>query len=199
MTTRPDPALPDPGARKGRTALGRSHQKPMSSHSVDFRPFPTAAPRVRIEVRQLGRNCRGFGRSLLSVGRAPRRRSPRTCPRRRKAVPMTQRGSGRRMGPAESINWRIERGPVLRSTVTVPGPRQPRFLLGARIRRVAPVLPLTGNLDISIAILSYDTEVSFGCFADADRCADLQPLSKGIRRSVGCLVNRASARDRVGS
>jgi len=86
------------------------------------------------------------------------------------------------------------RQPFANAVVTnVPGPRHPRYLLGARIRRIAPLVPLAGNLDISIGIFSYDTEISFGCFADAERCPDLHTLVAGMRGSIEVLADRSSA------
>ncbi len=80
------------------------------------------------------------------------------------------------------------RQPFANAVVTnVPGPPEERYLLGARIRRIAPVVPLAANLDLSVGIVSYDQELSFGCFADAERCPDLDRLTEGIRASVEAL------------
>jgi len=85
------------------------------------------------------------------------------------------------------------RQPFANAVVTnVPGPSNPRYLLGSRIRRIAPIVPLAGNLDFSIGIFSYDEEISFGCFADSDRCPDLHLLIEGIRASVEVLGDLAN-------
>ena len=78
--------------------------------------------------------------------------------------------------------------PFVNAVVTnVPGPPHQRYLLGARVKRVAPFVPLAGNLDVSIGIVSYDSEVSIGLLADAERCADVQVLGAGIRAGLESL------------
>lgn len=89
----------------------------------------------------------------------------------------------------------VNHQPFANAVVTnVPGPPATRFLLGARMRRLAPVVPLAGNLDISVCIVSYDEEVSFGCFADAERCPDVGELAAGIAATVASLGREAAAR-----
>ena len=88
--------------------------------------------------------------------------------------------------------------PFANAVVTnVPGPPARRYLLGARIKRLAPIVPLAGNLDVSIALFSYDEEISFGCFADAERCPDLHVLVDGIRAGLEALGVLASQRQGV--
>jgi diacylglycerol O-acyltransferase len=83
--------------------------------------------------------------------------------------------------------------PFANAVVTnVPGPQSRRYLLGARIRRIVPVVPLAGNLDVSVGIFSYDGEVAFGCYADAERCTDLHVLTDGIRVTLEALGILAS-------
>ncbi|MGO8877062.1 MAG: wax ester/triacylglycerol synthase family O-acyltransferase [Acidimicrobiales bacterium] len=70
----------------------------------------------------------------------------------------------------------------------IPGPPAGRYVLGARMRRIVPLVPLAGNLDVSIGILSYDGEVSFGCLADAERCPDLEVFTDGILQALKTLA-----------
>ena len=84
------------------------------------------------------------------------------------------------------------RQPFANAIVTnVPGPRQSRYLLGARITTMAPLVPLAANLDVSVGVLSYDGRLSFGCFADAERCGDVEVLAGGIRESMAALSRPA--------
>ena len=84
------------------------------------------------------------------------------------------------------------RQPFANAVVTnVPGPRQGRYLLGARITTMAPLVPLAANLDVSVGVLSYDGQLSFGCFADAERCGDVEVLANGIRESLAALSRPA--------
>lgn len=85
--------------------------------------------------------------------------------------------------------------PFANAVVTnVPGPPTARYMLGARMQRVVPLVPLAGNLDLSVGFLSYNGEVSFGCFGDAERCQDLPVLTDGIRASLQALSRLRSRR-----
>jgi diacylglycerol O-acyltransferase len=82
--------------------------------------------------------------------------------------------------------------PFANAVVTnVPGPPAPRYVLGARLLRLTPLVPLAGNLDLSVGIVSYDGELSFGCFADAERCPKLAALTAGITETTESLAVRA--------
>jgi WS/DGAT/MGAT family acyltransferase len=61
----------------------------------------------------------------------------------------------------------------------VPGPAIPLYLCGARLLETAPIVPLAANLTLSIGILSYDDQLTFGLFAD-DNFEDLDVLASGI-------------------
>jgi len=75
----------------------------------------------------------------------------------------------------------------------LPGPPDTRYMFGASIRRIVPIVPLAGNLDVSIAVLSYDGEVSFGCLADPAECPDLHVLCEGITATLESLAATAPA------
>jgi diacylglycerol O-acyltransferase / wax synthase len=79
--------------------------------------------------------------------------------------------------------------PFANAVVTnIPGPPEPRFLLGARIRRIAPIVPLAENLDVSVGLFSYCGEVCFGCLADAERCPDVGLFTEAIRAAIETLA-----------
>jgi WS/DGAT/MGAT family acyltransferase len=69
-------------------------------------------------------------------------------------------------------------------TTNVPGPRLPLFLLGRRLARIYPYVPIGDNVRISVAIISYLERFSFGITADRDAVPDLAVLAKGIRRGL---------------
>lgn len=75
----------------------------------------------------------------------------------------------------------------------IPGPPAGRYVLGARMRRIVPLVPLAGNLDLSVGILSYDGEVSFGCLADGEWCPDLVVFTDGILQALKTLAPPRSA------
>jgi WS/DGAT/MGAT family acyltransferase len=48
----------------------------------------------------------------------------------------------------------------------VPGPQQPRYLAGARLRQMMFWVPQSGDIGMGVSILSYDGNVQFGLVAD---------------------------------
>ncbi|MFI6458530.1 wax ester/triacylglycerol synthase family O-acyltransferase [Streptosporangium amethystogenes] len=63
------------------------------------------------------------------------------------------------------------------------GPEVPLYLLGARIEEVMPITVLTGNLTLTVAALSYCGHLNLTVIADRQRCADVDVLTAGMRRS----------------
>jgi WS/DGAT/MGAT family acyltransferase len=54
----------------------------------------------------------------------------------------------------------------------VPGPQQPLYMAGARIRDMMFWVPQTGGIGLGVSILSYNHQVHFGLIADARRVSD---------------------------
>jgi diacylglycerol O-acyltransferase len=70
----------------------------------------------------------------------------------------------------------------------VPGPQQPFYLDGVRMREVYPVVPLNpANQGLTIGILSYDGQVCFGLLADRDLDPPLSTAAAGLRAALGEL------------
>ena len=77
----------------------------------------------------------------------------------------------------------IHRQPFVNVVVTnVPGPQFPLYAGGARMLETFPIVPLGGNLDVSVGILSYDGQLTIGLFADAATCPDVALLAEGIEK-----------------
>ncbi|HEV2786047.1 MAG TPA: WSD1 family O-acyltransferase [Solirubrobacteraceae bacterium] len=74
----------------------------------------------------------------------------------------------------------------------VPGPQQPLYLLGRRLRALYPVVPLAGNQALGVAVMSYDGRLGFGLLGDYDALADLDTLASLLRRSIDALASGAS-------
>ena len=72
-------------------------------------------------------------------------------------------------------------------TTNVPGPRLPLYLLGRRLERVYPYVPIGDNVRISVAIFSYLERFTFGITADHDAAPDVKVLARGIRRGLAEL------------
>jgi WS/DGAT/MGAT family acyltransferase len=74
----------------------------------------------------------------------------------------------------------------------VPGPQQPLYLLGRRLRALYPVVPLAGRQALGVAVLSYDGKLGFGLLGDYDALSDLDELAAFLRTSIDALANGAS-------
>jgi WS/DGAT/MGAT family acyltransferase len=76
-------------------------------------------------------------------------------------------------------------------TTNVPGPQFPLYVLGRRMLRAYPYVPLAGQVRIGVAIFSYDGQVTFGVTADRDTTPDLDVLLHGIERGMSELRSLA--------
>lgn len=75
----------------------------------------------------------------------------------------------------------------------IPGPREPLYLLGARIESVLPVVGLTGNVTVLFAALSYHGRLDVLVNADAAACPDVDTLVDGMRAAWESLSAPAGA------
>ena len=58
--------------------------------------------------------------------------------------------------------------------VTVlPGPEEPRYLLGSKLTAAYPQIPLFQNQDLSVGVASYGDDLHFGVSADWEAVPDL--------------------------
>ena len=73
----------------------------------------------------------------------------------------------------------------------VPGPQFPLYSLGRRMEEVYPVLPLSSNTSLGIALLSYNGTIGFGLLGDYDTAPDLGVLAEGIEKSIAELASAA--------
>ena len=75
---------------------------------------------------------------------------------------------------------------------TVPGPQFPLYLLGKRMLRCYPQVPLAAQQAVGIALLSYDGRIGVGLIGDADAARDLEGLAAAMRGALEELKVRAS-------
>ena len=88
----------------------------------------------------------------------------------------------------------MERSAPFNLVVTnVPGPREPLYLLGARMLEAHPMMPLMGTLGLGIALFSYGRTLSWGFTADWDLVPDLHELVLGVAHEFERLRRRAAA------
>jgi diacylglycerol O-acyltransferase / wax synthase len=76
-------------------------------------------------------------------------------------------------------------------TTNVPGPQTPLYVLGRRMIKAYPYVPLGGQIRIGVAIFSYDGQVNFGVTGDYDSAPDIDVLCTGIEEGMAQLVKLA--------
>ncbi len=90
----------------------------------------------------------------------------------------------------------VHRQPFVNLVVTnVPGPPVPLYCMGARMVAAYPLVPLSRNLGLGIAILSYCDVLHFGLWADADLHPDLAELGADVEAAFAELRHAAGQRD----
>lgn len=75
----------------------------------------------------------------------------------------------------------------------VPGPQFPLFLLGRRLLNIYPVVPLSANTALGIAIMSYDGRLGFGLLADYDALPDVDDAATALEDGLAALARAAGA------
>jgi WS/DGAT/MGAT family acyltransferase len=101
------------------------------------------------------------------------------------APPLVSGMLARAMGSVRAFNLVVS---------NVPGPQQPFYLDGVRMREVYPVVPLNpANQGLTIGILSYDGQVCFGLLADRDLDPPLSTAAAGLVAALGELHAEAGA------
>jgi diacylglycerol O-acyltransferase / wax synthase len=75
----------------------------------------------------------------------------------------------------------------------VPGPQVPLYCLGARMLEVYPIVPLSRNLTLNVAILSYCGQLHFGLIGDGASGRDLELLAGGIEDAFAELLRFGAA------
>ncbi len=73
----------------------------------------------------------------------------------------------------------------------VPGPQEPRFAAGARLRESYPVMPLRPGHAVTVGVTSYDGHVFHGLTGDWDAAADLDSLADAVPEALAELGEAA--------
>ena len=81
----------------------------------------------------------------------------------------------------------VMRQRVNAATASIPGPAEPRYLAGARVLEVVPVMPLVANEPLGVAALSYAGALTFGVAADRDAFPDIEVLAAAMRDELEAL------------
>jgi WS/DGAT/MGAT family acyltransferase len=78
-------------------------------------------------------------------------------------------------------------------STNVPGPQVPLYCMGAEMLEAYPMVPLSRNLGLGIAILSYCGRLHLGLLADRDTFDDLEVLAAGIADAFSEMRTHAEA------
>jgi diacylglycerol O-acyltransferase len=92
------------------------------------------------------------------------------------------------VAPVVRAMFRIPQRNIVTVTTNVPGPRHPLYLLGRRLVRMLPYVPIASRVRFGVAIFSYCDEITFGVTGDYDT-ADVDLLVREIDRAVDDLVS----------
>ena len=66
----------------------------------------------------------------------------------------------------------------------VPGPQFPLYLLGRELNDLFPMVPLTNNTALGVALMSYNGAINFGLIGDYDALADIQDVAEGFEAAL---------------
>ena len=81
----------------------------------------------------------------------------------------------------------VMRQRVNATTASIPGPAEPRYLAGARVLEVVPLVPLVANEPLAVAALSYAGALTFGVVVDRDAFPDLEVFATAMREELEAL------------
>lgn len=94
---------------------------------------------------------------------------------------------------ARSISKAVNHQPFVNIVVTnVPGTTFPLYAMGAEMLDAVPIVPLGGNLAVSVGVLSYNGRIDLGIYADRDAVPDLDVLVSGIEAAFADLAELPS-------
>lgn len=83
------------------------------------------------------------------------------------------------------------------TTANIPGPRRRRYLAGAEVLEVFPLLPLVANEPLGVGAVSYAGQVGIGITADRDAFPDIDTLAEGVRDELAALAGAAEGQSRI--
>jgi WS/DGAT/MGAT family acyltransferase len=79
------------------------------------------------------------------------------------------------------------------TTASIPGPKRPLYLAGARVRDVFPILPLVANEPLGVGAISYAGTLTIGITADRDAFPDLDVFTDAVRHELAAFGMQPSA------
>jgi WS/DGAT/MGAT family acyltransferase len=98
--------------------------------------------------------------------------------------------------PAPLVAWagrRLRLGRLANVIATnVPGPKETRWLCGAKVEELRPLVPISDGMGLGLAVFSYDGWLQVGLAADADLVPDLEKLERSLEEAFAALLGSAS-------
>ena len=83
-------------------------------------------------------------------------------------------GMAPRQFQKQALDFLARKGTAVMTNV--PGPQQPLYMAGARIRRMMVWVPQSGDIGVGVSILSYAGGVQFGLITDKRLCPETQRI-----------------------
>lgn len=165
--------------------------------------IPIAARR-RAEVGELG-NRTGVLPVSLPLAGSPRERLPVVAAitrARRTSVPGASAALygpfARTLAGVGAFGWFIGRQRLVNTFVTnVRGPAEPLTFDGHRIAALIPVSPVSGNVAVGFAVLSYAGRLTVTVVADADRGPDVRRLAGRVQAQLDEITGPGRPRTRT--
>ncbi|MBC6463024.1 WS/DGAT/MGAT family O-acyltransferase [Actinomadura sp. HBU206391] len=78
-------------------------------------------------------------------------------------------------------------------TTNVPGPPFPLYVMGRKVVRLYPYVPIAAGVAVSTGIFSYAGRLYFGVTGDFDSMPDLDVLTAGVQAGIAELLDGARA------
>ena len=75
----------------------------------------------------------------------------------------------------------------------VPGPQMPLYLLGHKLLRCYPYVPIGGEMGVNVAILSYNGVAYVGFGGDVAAVPDIERFEEMLRESFAELCKAAAS------
>jgi hypothetical protein len=86
------------------------------------------------------------------------------------------------------LGWLATRPETFNTVVSnIPGPRQPLYVLGRRLRAAYPAVPLARGHGLSVGVLSYRDVLHVGLYADPGVIPELDEVALDFARSFDAL------------
>ncbi|GAC1326127.1 MAG: hypothetical protein NVSMB25_25260 [Thermoleophilaceae bacterium] len=79
----------------------------------------------------------------------------------------------------------------------VPGPQFPLFLADRELKDIFPLVPLGNNLNLGVAIVSYNGTINFGLVSDFDNVPDLDDLAECFGEAIAEMAAAAGIETRA--